>query len=515
MAESKMQTIKRNIPFKIWHRQNCSSCCQVLSVGYVMISSEVEHVCGRCITLLEYRNYEFAKSLYNIVASEYSFSCMNCYFGCDQSFSIFNMLPHESSCPRISEEPFEQRCELCEFKGDQTYDMVTHARKYHLKEGLFEGAKILFSTVVDVYMKKLFFLEDGIFVMQWDYDSPTMNLRINIDCISVVKPRRFTVRIERPDDPTNHIVLQADSIDVVGVEFNENYDEFNEEFGFGTVLSYELIVENLPYDEIDQLTIIRFIEVYEKEEVTVNTYNIGKAKMKALDDRNKKYNMILDILKYLAPNLLKCSNCYIINPGMKLFVCSEGHICCRVCIHPKCEACKGPREFNVLDELKNLLVRCDWPGCKFDTKLHSLMSHKATCSRRPYLCPLKGCYKSFTSIKELSDHWHACTPSLIESDCSITFNKGTHQEVFWVFNHDIYRVLVKINEEIEVIIEDFDVVLVNNRIYCYGIRNNVKEEITSRVFCDYFRVSIDNRRKKNPAYLAYEQIQIEIIKKNM
>ncbi|KAH1020566.1 hypothetical protein HUJ04_010200 [Dendroctonus ponderosae] len=35
-----------------------------------MISSEVEHVCGRCITLLEYRNYEFAKSLYNIVASE-------------------------------------------------------------------------------------------------------------------------------------------------------------------------------------------------------------------------------------------------------------------------------------------------------------------------------------------------------------------------------------------------------------------------------------------------------------
>ncbi|KAH1020565.1 hypothetical protein HUJ04_010199, partial [Dendroctonus ponderosae] len=466
---------------------------QVLSVGYVMISSEVEHVCGRCITLLEYRNYEF------------SFPCLYTYLGCLTNLSIFEMSNHEQQCSAVALEPSEVYCRLCTFKGPDMVDMVMHMRRCHLEEALFEGAKTIFSITVDQKLSILFFLEDWIFLMHLEYNRPTTSLFVTIDCLSVVRPRLFSVKIQNPDDPSNHVLLQStNGVNISLVVIRKNYGQLNDIFGLNTVLSYELIVENLDLSLEEHDLQLRSLDLRKTEQAFERI--IGRLNLIA-KTTNKKFDthkQILDILKYIAPIVLKCSNCNIINPGIKHYICSEGHIYCRACVHPKCEACKEFREFNSVNDLLKQGVVCDWPDCDIITELHYYISHKAACSHRTYFCPLKGCHQYFTFIPELAVHWHAATPGLIENNSNIVCCKGAHQD------HDIYRVLVNISENIQIIVEDFDVVLTNSKIYCYGIKDDVREEIPSSNICGCFQVFVNNRQAENPDEFVYDKVKIQM-----
>lgn len=424
------------------------------------------------------------------------------------------MANHEPICKAANMDPVDVYCRKCKFTGSEFIEIIMHMRRVHLQQALFEGTKTVFSITVDQKISRLYFLEDGIFSMHVEYNRPSLCLFIYIECLTVVKPRLFSIKIARPDDPSNYLLLQSNNgLDRNLVVIQKNYDHLNEAFGMSTVLTYELIVENLDFSLEEYPLILKYFELRKAE----LDYENNQQRINSLTDlQQEKIDVLktsLDVLKYISPNILKCTNCDSLNSGVELYVCSEGHICCRPCLHPKCEACKRPREFRSVCDLQKLEMNCDWPGCKDAIDLHSYISHKATCSFRTYYCPLKGCYTFLTSIQELADHWHACTPRLIESDCSVTFNRGTHQTLFWVFHQDIYRVLAYINGKIQIIVEDFDVVLVNSKIYCYGIKGKVKEEIPSSIICGYFQVSIDNRQAENPDQFVYEKVEVEIVKK--
>ncbi|XP_072396453.1 uncharacterized protein [Diabrotica undecimpunctata] len=389
------------IPKRILNNQVCGYCLKYLSVGPVTISNKCPFtVCGRekCAAFQKSR-YDFRQlSVYNKIAKNYYFHCVNHYEGCTEVFPFSeNVENHETLCT------FKKiyQCLICFFKGNAC-QLIQHYKQNHpgnvTSDGVFhlKTSKILFYT--DHQLIKI------IISVQND------NLKLSFKQLTRYNPvKKYTLILFHPSSDIEYI---SKVIDV------------NTKLQTTIINLYQL------QQLLSTSVLFGAIKIYCKDEAKESTNFI-----KPMDDPYIK------ILKYLVNLFLRseitCCHCNnTISLKTRLLLCPQSHVTCTDCIDVYCAICENDCFWiDIENLLENFKLPCNWKNCNKQIKCLDFPLHTQICCKREYSCPELGCeFKG--NKKQLRDHWHSTTPLLFGSKVII----GMCQSVYWITDY-LYEML--------------------------------------------------------------------------
>lgn len=392
-------------PSKIWDIQTCSQCQKYLSYGPVELSLEgpIKLIkCGRCSAIEDLGT----PSIYNIVAQQLVFPCVNRYEGCIQILKFEDVPEHEDGCIGGQYE-----CPLCtasDFKPNSLLYLLRHYTIVHKKSVL---SKPSIHLPFNCYFEDSLLYYDNsenilvIIYIQFDRTKLKVNASTVGDRVGKLK---YCIRVNKEEEElfvSDYRLCTSfdNNIEVFALELDEASSNLscNLDFDTSKVASFLFLPEKKSNKVI--------------QNTSVNIEHYGTALDVAFEDADLKLKFPKVNILHSSPILVvENSISYLQSLGQKThFFCSfcenycfsqDKHsvLTCSACLKNICNLCRN----------NCLLVNCglDWKGestiCVFCKNFYKQLKHNFRCHIR-YCCRF-GCENWFNGDR-LKLHEDECS----------------------------------------------------------------------------------------------------------
>ncbi|KAG5885572.1 hypothetical protein JTB14_003770 [Gonioctena quinquepunctata] len=413
------------VPDEVLETTLCDVCYKILSVGPVKIYPDGQTKCGRCSR----QGDEGVISMYNSIARQAAFKCVNRFDGCRQLLTFADVADHESSC-----KSKKYVCPICPGTTDvPTFLMVKHFKEYHgvcyLKTPLVSLDLSHFNTKTCLYKEK-----DNLLFIRWT----------NTSLESIGFNTFHMGEQKRADKMTQKLTVHYRNDGPYNFETSiKEYNAFNYENSEGFSLAKPQtdtvhIVLELHSNELD---ILRCPTLNLNEQISSADYFLRSEKRICLPrivSVSQRFEnrissdgtyFVFDDRSKLIPY---CHNCSFPMERRYHFLKIAPTVYQEIC--EKCEKYYGrillKLDFILLGQLEPqffenpILYSCIWRywGCPDKKGFKELAEHETFCPYQPpQACPVIGCtYKG--KLLNLSKHFqlsHASVKIILSSENNI------------------------------------------------------------------------------------------------
>ncbi|KAK4873612.1 hypothetical protein RN001_012972 [Aquatica leii] len=400
------------LPDKIATTLICNYCHGYLSCGPIKIRQEM-YACGHCVT--NGGDEVILPRIFENFLTNFVFPCKYYKEGCKKTVQFNDTQKHESKCSYRKISCPKLNC----VETILALNLYNHFQKHHLKQ-IVENFQFRIDLKENDTQNLIIYESDCIVVIKYCYTRATNNLRLSIAPVveKFQTVDKYKLQICNENEVDNDISFSQQICHLYNNQYLEtgNFDYI--------ILSDYLSILNNPKALIIKIFLIYSNNTSPTTE-TLSTNNTGEfAPLNDVDEENAKQilqkcivstesNREMNFDNTNSGSVFLSSNPEGFNSGRKKPTASRRTNSIGFLGNTNTNAYSHRPETLVVEKPKDLVVPCQWKGCKHSDEEQKILKHQDECEFKLYICPF------------LAD----CEQSLHKFNSSFFNHLETHEEI--------------------------------------------------------------------------------------